>query len=499
MGCETERHHVVVGSGIAGVCCAKELRRCCPEDRVTLVSATDTCKLVQDVVRVTEHLERFKVAETSVEDMEKSGISVVKDFTCGLDVEQKLLKLQGGQDIHYSKLCICTGGRPKRILQHPRILTVRDTDSVLSLCNCLKTARRILLVGNGGIALEVASSLVHLKVVWVMKHGHIGDAFFDRDAAEFLFKCLKFGKRNLKALEKFELTETEGPIQQEVGDGGLPAKPSGIAGQAVGPKWSKILENIQGAAGDRDEPDVTGFNLEIVREAEISDVLMKHNHQALEKGFPVTVKLTNGEAYEVDYVISATGIVPNADWISDETVRKGQHGNLIVDRMMRTTAQDVYAAGDVVECDSSWTQEGAHWFQMRLWSQAKQMGTHAAQCMAGVGTPDALGFNFELFTHVTKFAGKKVVLLGLYNGQNLDNVNEEDMISYCRSGDPENEGEDATFVRVLLHRGRMQGAVLIGNTELEEVFENLILDKLDLSPFGPDLLDPRVDLDAIFD
>eukprot|EP00894_Picocystis_sp_ML_P005256 jgi/Pico_ML_1/55773/g1415.t1 len=41
--------------------------------------------------------------------MEKSGISVVKDFTCGLDVEQKLLKLQGGQDIHYSKLCICTG------------------------------------------------------------------------------------------------------------------------------------------------------------------------------------------------------------------------------------------------------------------------------------------------------------------------------------------------------------------------------------------------------
>ena len=127
------------------------------------------------------------------------------------------------------------------------------------------------------------------------------------------------------------------------------------------------------------------------------------------------------------------------------------------------------------------------------------MGMHAAQCMAGVGTPEALGFNFELFTHVTKFAGKKVVLLGLYNGQNLDESEEGNMVTYCRSGDPETEGDAATFVRVLLHRGRMQGAVLIGDTDLEEVFENLILDRLDLSAFGPSLLDPRIELDAIFD
>ena len=43
------------------------------------------------------------------------------------------------------------------------------------------------------------------------------------------------------------------------------------------------------------------------------------------------------------------------------------------------------------------------------------------------------------------------------------------------------------------------GAVLIGNTEYEEVFENLILDGLDLSAFGPELLSPDVDLDQVFD
>jgi NAD(P)H-nitrite reductase large subunit len=101
------------------------------------------------------------------------------------------------------------------------------------------------------------------------------------------------------------------------------------------------------------------------------------------------------------------------------------------------------------------------------------------------------------FTHVTRFLGRKVVLLGLYNGQKLQQQPEGDVIMYSRvldAGSP-----DATFVRVLLLRGRMQGAVLIGETELEETFENLILDGLDLSQFGPSLLDPDIELDHVFD
>ena len=54
-------------------------------------------------------------------------------------------------------------------------------------------------------------------------------------------------------------------------------------------------------------------------------------------------------------------------------------------------------------------------------------------------------------------------------------------------------------MRVLLLRGRMVGAVLVGETELEETFENLILDRLDLAGLGPALLDPDVELDHVFD
>ena len=61
------------------------------------------------------------------------------------------------------------------------------------------------------------------------------------------------------------------------------------------------------------------------------------------------------------------------------------------------------------------------------------------------------------------------------------------------------QGEDGHFVRVLLLSGRLVGAVLIGETDLEETFENLILDGLDLSAYGPDLLDPDMEIDHIFD
>jgi NAD(P)H-nitrite reductase large subunit len=45
----------------------------------------------------------------------------------------------------------------------------------------------------------------------------------------------------------------------------------------------------------------------------------------------------------------------------------------------------------------------------------------------------------------------------------------------------------------------MLGAVLIGDTDLEETFENLIMDGIDLSRFGPELLDPEFDVEDFFD
>ena len=55
------------------------------------------------------------------------------------------------------------------------------------------------------------------------------------------------------------------------------------------------------------------------------------------------------------------------------------------------------------------------------------------------------------------------------------------------------------YVKVVMQNGRMQGAILIGDTDLEETFENLILNQTDLSAYGADLLDSGVDIEDYFD
>jgi NAD(P)H-nitrite reductase large subunit len=119
------------------------------------------------------------------------------------------------------------------------------------------------------------------------------------------------------------------------------------------------------------------------------------------------------------------------------------------------------------------------------------MGLYSAQCMEAslLGESKLLDFSFELFTHVTQFFGFKVVLLGLFNGQGLDNQYEA-LLRVTKNKE---------YIKTVMQNGRMQGALLIGETDLEETFENLILNQIDLSHFGEDLLDPRVDIEDYFD
>ncbi|KAF9809956.1 hypothetical protein SFRURICE_002186 [Spodoptera frugiperda] len=55
------------------------------------------------------------------------------------------------------------------------------------------------------------------------------------------------------------------------------------------------------------------------------------------------------------------------------------------------------------------------------------------------------------------------------------------------------------YIKLVLQNGKLQGAILIGETDLEEMCENLILDQLDLTPLVDDILNPDIDIDDYFD
>lgn len=128
---------------------------------------------------------------------------------------------------------------------------------------------------------------------------------------------------------------------------------------------------------------------------------------------------------------------------------------------------------------------------MRLWNQASQMGDYAARSMwaSKNNEPIDLDFCFEMFAHITKFFGYKIILLGKYDARDLGD--DYQLLLRCTEG--------VEFVKVVIHEGKVYGALLIGETDLEETFENLILNQLDVSAFGEDLINPDIDIEDFFD
>lgn len=48
-----------------------------------------------------------------------------------------------------------------------------------------------MLVGNGGIALELAHELTFVDLEWVVRESYIGAAFFDATASDFILPALR--------------------------------------------------------------------------------------------------------------------------------------------------------------------------------------------------------------------------------------------------------------------------------------------------------------------
>lgn len=65
------------------------------------------------------------------------------------------IELKSGEKISYDKVCICTGAIPSTVGNNPFILSLRDTDNAKDFKRKLSTAKKVIIIGNGGIALEL--------------------------------------------------------------------------------------------------------------------------------------------------------------------------------------------------------------------------------------------------------------------------------------------------------------------------------------------------------
>jgi hypothetical protein len=84
-----------------------------------------------------------------------------------------MLILIADRRIRFKYLCICTGVRPNLIADHPLILPLRDLHSVNVLKKRLESSKKIAVIGNGGIALELVHEVERTTIVYIYYYSYI--------------------------------------------------------------------------------------------------------------------------------------------------------------------------------------------------------------------------------------------------------------------------------------------------------------------------------------
>lgn len=466
--------YLVVGGGIAGVTCVETLAILHPEESLIIITASSLIKNVSNVSFFAKTIVKFDVNETEASSLQKihPNLKIVYDSLKHIDTKNCVAITEEGTVIQFKVVCLCTGGVPRLIsnTNSKRILGIRDTESVKDFQKKLETSRKMVIVGNGGIASEIVHATSGIQKTWIIRDDYISATFIDPGAAEFF-------------QDTFRNINTEGQSSSNtilrrhvfMEEDNLVSLNKNLKSAALGPDWYRKIEGVKSGNGTQE--------LDIIYNSEIRSVI-----EINDKDYPLQVELTNGKIVECDFVISATGVEPAVNFSSDIKPELGPDGGIAVNEYQETSIKNVFAAGDVVH--AAW-KPAPHWFQLRLWTQARQMAGMAAKSMhARITNQEVLqDFCFELFTHCTTLYGYRVILLGKYNGQGLGN----DYEILLRTT-PRHE-----YIKFVLQNGRLQGAILIGETDLEEMCENLILDQIDLSPFGDDILNPDIDIDDYFD
>ena len=122
-----------------------------------------------------------------------------------ISLVDKEIKLENGENVNFSRLLLCTGARPKRPpdIESKFVYTLRDTISAKILSEKVRRSKKIVLVGNGGIALELVHALKNVEIIWCSRH-NFGRKFLDEEAMQFLLDSKPSEK---KTRENYTCTE----------------------------------------------------------------------------------------------------------------------------------------------------------------------------------------------------------------------------------------------------------------------------------------------------
>jgi 3-phenylpropionate/trans-cinnamate dioxygenase ferredoxin reductase component len=173
------RRIVVVGNGIAGLTACDSLRSAGFDGELTVVGAERHHPYSRPALsKALLHggsgdgaggsggggLQAHELPEPSHEATELLGVSAA-----GLDVEARLVRLDGGGELPYDGLVIASGSRARRLTAvgpgqdgANRELTLRTIEDAVLLKERVASRPSVIVIGGGPLGMEVASGCLHM-------------------------------------------------------------------------------------------------------------------------------------------------------------------------------------------------------------------------------------------------------------------------------------------------------------------------------------------------
>lgn len=244
--------------------------------------------------------------------------------------------------------------------------------------------------------------------------------------------------------------------------------------------WSNVLDETESRIV---EHRLWEEGVQIHYHTELAEVLVK-------RGRVIGVLTNDGRRMDCGLVAIAIGVRPRTE-LAEAAGLTTERG-ILVDEYLRTSAPDLFAAGDVAQVFDPFSGKAV---LDTLWGVAVAQGRVAGQNMAGQATPYRKSVPFN----VTRLAGLTTTLIGTV-GRGRD----EDLLGIAR-GDSETWRQlpdalvaqdtfDVNRLRVVVGEHSLLGAVVMGDQTLSLPLYQLVAHQVEITPIRDRLLEPEVRL-----
>ena len=181
------------------------------------------------------------------------------------------------------------------------------------------------------------------------------------------------------------------------------------------------------------------------------------------------VELEDGRRVSGHLVLCSAGVRPDTDLARAAGLAVGR--GVLVDTEMHTSAEHVYAAGDVTE------------YEGEAWCIIPAAIEQARVAAANMVTPGSEAYHGTVPSTTLKVVGVDLTSIGMISA-------EEDGFQELRKADP----TKSMYQKLVLHDGRIVGAILMGAREMVPAVSRLIKEGTDVSRYAGRLLDEQFDL-----